>query len=191
VGAEDAVLVAGDVSWAMTLEECGFDFAFLEELPGRKILVRGNHDYWWQGIKNVRRALPANACALQNDSLALAGYAVCGCRGWSVPGEAEWRAEDEKIYRRELLRLEMALLDGQKHKLPLVAMLHFPPLLRDIRESGFTELLRRFEVKKCVYGHLHGAGTKSAVEGEVEGTEFHLSAMDHLNFTPRLLWQEE
>ncbi|MCL2817967.1 MAG: metallophosphoesterase, partial [Clostridiales bacterium] len=157
----------------------------------RKILVRGNHDYWWQAIKNVRRALPPNVYALQNDSLALAGHAVCGCRGWNIPGEAEWLADDEKIYRRELLRLEMALNDGSKHGLPLVAMLHFPPLLRDIRESGFMELLRRFQVKMCVYGHLHGPGIKNAVEGDVGGTEFCLSSMDHLRFMPRLLWQEE
>ena len=190
VSEEDTVLVAGDISWGMTLDDCRHDFEFLASLPGQIVLVRGNHDYWWQSISNVRQAIPPNVRALQNDSLVVGGRALCGSRGWQVPGYTKWSGEDEKIYLRELLRMEMSLKDGLKHDLPMAVMMHFPPLLRVGDESGFIELFERYGVDICVYGHLHDASAKKSVEGVIGGINFFNTTADHINFTPLLIWED-
>ena len=136
--------------------------AFSEKYPDVELkIIRGNHDYWWEGITKVRAALPEGMYALQQDAADLGDAVVCGTRGWLIPGE-EMRLEpqDEKIYQRELIRLELAL-DHAKSLAkgrPVVVMLHYPPLLRGQRESGFTRRMEAAGVQMCVYGHLHGAG---------------------------------
>ena len=190
VSEEDAVLVAGDISWGMSLADCRYDFDFLASLPGKIVLVRGNHDYWWQSISNVRQALPHNVRALQNDSLVIGGRALCGSRGWQVPGYAKWNTDDEKIYLRELIRMEMSLKDGLKHNLPMAVMMHFPPLLHTGDVNGFTELFERYGVDICVYGHLHDVSAKKSVEGCHDGINFFNTAADYLDFTPLLIWED-
>lgn len=186
---EDAVLMPGDTSWGMTMEECRYDFDFLSQLPGKIYLSRGNHDYWWQGITNVKKALPENVIPLNHDSAEVAGKSVCATRGWLLPGNKEWTKDDEKIYHRELLRLEMALEDGKKRGLPLVAMVHFMPLNNDGAKNGFLELLTRYEAETCIYGHLHGDDCQRAVEGKYSGIDFYNVSCDCRDFQPLFLWQ--
>lgn len=187
VGPEDVVLVPGDISWAMTLEQAQADLDYLGELPGRVLLIRGNHDYWWSAIGKVRNALPSNVSAIQNDHVMLPnGWAVCGTRGWTVPGGSGYDpAADEKIYAREQHRLklsvESALRAGAER---LFVMLHYPPVNDRHEPSAFTRLLEQYPVKHCVYGHLHGAAQRRALTGERAGIRYHLSACDAIGFKP-------
>ncbi len=188
VGPEDAVLMPGDTSWAMTLAAAAWDFDFLAQLPGHIYLGRGNHDYWWQGIGKLRQALPANVTPLHHSCACVGGRAVCSTRGWQLPGQGDGAEADAKILQRELLRLEMALAEGQATGLPLVAMLHYMPCQRQGQDSVFLELLRRYEVELCVYGHLHGGDCRHAVQGPCCGVELVNVSCDCLGFEPRLLW---
>lgn len=190
VGPADVVLMPGDISWAMTLDEAGHDFAYLAALPGQIVLIKGNHDYWWQSISRVRAALPANTVALQHSSIAIAGRAVCGSRGWLTPDHPDYReADDGKIYARELLRLSMALKEGAQSGLPLVALLHYPPVSQPGVYNEMMALLEEFSVSLCVYGHIHGQAAKHVAEGRYGGMEFVNASCDRIGFTPRLLWQ--
>ena len=185
VGSEDAVLVPGDISWAMQLSGASPDLAFVGRLPGRKILLRGNHDYWWSAVGKVRSALTGDTLALQNDSFTLGDYAVCGTRGWICPGANGFGPEDEKIYQRECMRLEMSLGKAEPGK-TILAMLHYPPFSEKQPDSGFTELLEAYHVETAVYGHLHGAAAhRTAFEGEKNGVTYACVAADYLAFRPR------
>lgn len=190
VRADDVVLVPGDISWAMTLEQARDDLAYLGKLPGRIILVRGNHDYWWSAIGRVRAALPSNVEAIQNDHVLLAdGWAVCGSRGWTVPGGPGYDpAQDEKLYERERQRLQMSLESavkaGARH---LFVMLHYPPVNDRYEPSAFTRLMEEYPVKHCVYGHMHGPSARRALTGERNGIRYHMVACDGIGFRPVLI----
>ena len=179
---EDIVLLPGDLSWAMHLEEALEDLEKIACLPGRKILLRGNHDYWWSSIGKLRRALPEGMYALQNDSLYMDGILFGGSRGWTIPmGEGDTGA-DIKIYQRERMRLEMSLGSG-RDKYPearLIALMHYPP--RTAYADGFSDILDRYGVSDCVYGHLHGPGIAGAVTGRCGGVRYHLVSCDSLGF---------
>lgn len=186
---QDLVLCPGDLSWAMKLEEMTGDLAFLAQLPGKILLIRGNHDLWWKSISKVRRALPPNVHALQNDFYPLpGGRAICGTRGWKCPGSADFTPQDEKIYQRELQRLQLSLDAAHKagHRVEIV-MLHYPPMNENHTASGFTEKMEAADVKLCVYGHLHGNDRKRAFTGNRNGITYRLVACDALNFTPTYL----
>lgn len=186
VKVEDLVIIPGDVSWALRLTEALPDLHWIAALPGQKLLVRGNHDYWWSGISKVRRVLPDGMYALQNDHHAWRNWAICGSRGWTCPGE-EWfdPARDEKIYRRELQRLELSLQSAVKAQFKqLIVALHYPPTNSRHEPSGFTELFARYPVKKCVYGHLHTEARATTLEGVWRGVEYYLVAADAVDFTP-------
>ena len=191
---EDTVLIAGDISWAMRMKEVREDLAELGELPGRKVLIRGNHDYWWGGISRVREALSPGMFALQHDALDLEAFVVCGTRGWMIPlGDTPMEPRDQKIYQRELCRLDLALESALSRAAgrPVVAMLHYPPLLKDQRTSGFTERLERAGVRLCVYGHLHGAGIQAGFSGEQGGVRYELTSCDSQEFRIRKVAQFE
>lgn len=184
---EDAVLLPGDISWAMTLAEAQADLAFIAALPGIKALLRGNHDYWWSSLSKVRAALPPGMHALQNDSLVLGGVAVVGSRGWVCPGSALFDpGQDQKLYERELIRLELSLKSAPKG-LPKLCMLHYPPFNERRQQSGFTDLIEAHGVERVLYGHLHGKSCKNAFEGLRNGVEYTLCSADHLDFTPKLI----
>ena len=180
---EDIVLLPGDLSWAMRLEEAAPQLAMIGELPGRKILLRGNHDYWWSAIGRVRAVLPEGMFALQNDALLLEDWVFCGTRGWILPGE-DTPAADRRIYERELLRLEMSLKAAQAlaEGRPIIAMLHYPPLTAAEPDSAPARLLSRYGVAHAVYGHLHGAALKTAFAGEHGGVVYHQVSCDGLGF---------
>ena len=180
---DDIVLLPGDISWAMSLPDAIPDLKAIGELPGKKVLLRGNHDYWWSSISRVRDALPENMYAVQNDCVCIDDTVICGTRGWNLPGE-QTTADDMKIYQRELLRLNMTLTQARRMAAdrPIVCMMHFPPLTEAVRDSGFVELLQQFGISDVVYGHLHGAGLKTAFKGEYRGIRFHLVSCDGLGF---------
>lgn len=183
----DLVLLPGDLSWAIRLEEAREDLASIAELPGQKLLLRGNHDYWWSSIGRVRRALPEGTWALQNDSVLIDGRLYAGSRGWTIPaGDAE--PEDVRIYERERLRLEMSLKNARAKDAdaPITAMMHYPPLTDEL--TGFSDILEAYGVTDCVYGHLHGAGLYGAVRGERRGVRYHQVSCDGLEFKLYLLY---
>ena len=182
VGEGDAVLIPGDISWAMQLDSALPDLEAIGRLPGKKILLRGNHDYWWSGISRLRDALPSGMYAIQNDAMLLGDTAFCGTRGWTLPGNGT-AAEDEKIYSRELQRMEMSLERAMKLRPErLVVMCHYPPLGEGGAQTPLSDLLERYPVDDVVYGHLHGPSLRSAVNGFAYGMRFHCVSCDGLQF---------
>lgn len=185
VGNEDIVLIPGDISWAMQLEDAVADLEAIGALPGRKVLLKGNHDYWWSSIAKVRACLPPNMYAIQNDALCLDEYVFCGTRGWSLPTDQNpLSPQDNKIYQREVLRLQLSLENAVPllHGKSLVVLLHFPPLLADGTETEFTYLLEQYPVEAVVYGHLHGAGISAGFCGKRNGIVYQLVSCDALHF---------
>ncbi len=183
VKAEDVVLLPGDLSWAMRMEDALMDLREIGALPGRKILLKGNHDFWWSSISRLRGALPDGMYALQNDCVQIDETVFCGSRGWALPGQ-ENGEQDVKIYNRELMRLEMAL-KAARTAAPqgrLIAMMHYPPLLSSGEDTGFTALMERYRASDVVYGHLHGQGIRGAFQGERRGVRYHLTSCDALGF---------
>lgn len=156
---DDLVLMAGDFSWAMKLEDAVADFEMLKTLPGKKIIIRGNHDYWWKSISAVRAALPESFYAIQNDAMKFGDIVVCGTRLWNLPdGVKALTAENEKIYKRELIRLELTLQSAAKLRQEgdkLICMLHYPPYTFKEEDSEVTALLEKYRVDAVVYGHIH------------------------------------
>ena len=181
VQADDTVLLPGDLSWAIRLEEALEDLRAIGRLPGTKLLLRGNHDYWWSSIGRVRRALPEGMLALQNDSVLIGERLYAGTRGWMLPGP-ELSEDDLRIYNRERLRLEMSLKHARRRDaaLPITVMLHYPPLTEE--EPGFSDILEAYGVTDCVYGHLHGPAIYGAVRGERRGVRYHQVSCDGLGF---------
>ncbi len=186
VGEDDLVIVAGDISWAMHLSEAAPDLKWLADLKGTKVLIKGNHDYWWNSIAKVRARLPASIYALQNDHLLWAGQAICGTRGWICPGEDGFDNEhDQKIYLREAQRLKLSLESAvSESRFEIIAALHFPPYNRKGQPSAFTEILEQYSVKLCVFGHIHDSGRDSIFQGEKNGVTYRFIAADGINFTP-------
>ncbi|MBQ6326819.1 MAG: metallophosphoesterase [Clostridia bacterium] len=185
---EDLVLLPGDLSWAMRLEEAAEDLASIAALPGTKLLLRGNHDYWWTAIGRVRRMLGDGMYALQNDSILIDGRLYAGTRGWSIPAPDAADDDDLRIYQRERMRLEMSLKSARSRdaNAPITVMMHFPPLTAE--QPGFSDILEAYGVQDCVYGHLHGAGLYGAVRGEHRGVRYHQVSCDGLDFRMYLLY---
>ncbi len=191
VRSDDVVLIAGDISWAMYLQDAVKDLELIGALPGTKILIRGNHDYWWSGISKVRAVLPEGTYCLQNDALKIGKYVFAGSRGWSVPetGAAQ-SAEDAKIFEREIIRMEMSLTAADKLREEgdkLIAMIHYPPFNSRYENSPFTELFRRFGVNKVVYGHLHGVESRTELVRVKQGAEYFLTSCDKLGNVLKLV----
>ena len=180
---EDTVLLCGDISWAMKLEECGPDFSFIQSLPGTKVLIKGNHDYWWTTRKKMERFCQENGFSsirfLQNDCYVYGEEVLCGTRGWLFDLNDP---QDEKVHNRELGRLRLSLESAQGR--PVIAFLHYPPLYQTQVEQDFIDLLKEYGVKQCFYGHLHGKSCAYAFQGEYEGIQFRLISADYLGFCP-------
>ena len=181
----DTVVLAGDTSWAMKLEEAAQDFAFLQSLPGEKLLLKGNHDYWWSTARKMEAFFAAagfdSLHLLHNNAYHREGLALCGTRGWLFePGQAH----DEKIMARELGRLRASLSAAGQAGDELLAFLHYPPVFPGANAPQVVELLRQYGVRRCFYGHLHGASIRSAVQGLHGGVEYRLISADALGFCP-------
>lgn len=185
---EDTLVLLGDLSWALSLEESEADFAWINEIPGRKIVLKGNHDYWWNTAAKFSRFCEENGfenfALLNNNSFEYNGYAICGTRGWFYEEERSGE-HDEKVFRRELLRLEASLKSAGD--LPKIVFLHYPPRYKGYTCDEILELLRKYDVRQCYYGHLHGASHGLALEGIWDGVEYRLVSADKLNFKPLLV----
>lgn len=185
IGSEDTTVLMGDLSWALGLKEAKADFAWMNEIPGRKIILKGNHDYWWSTVKKFETFCAENGFEdfhiLNNNHFEYEGVAICGTRGWFFEEERSGQ-HDEKVFKRELLRLENSLKSAGD--LPKIVFLHYPPRYKGYECREILELLERYEVRKCYYGHLHGGSHGLALEGQWDGVEFKLLSADRLNFRP-------
>lgn len=176
----DIVLLAGDLSWAMKLSDALDDIAELSDLPGKKIIIRGNHDYWWSSYNKLVNALPENFYALQNNAVRINKTVFCGTRGWNIAEDND-SAEDKKIYARELIRLELALKDAEQKKQEgdiIIGMIHYPPFGVRCASSAFTELFSRYGAQKVVYGHLHGKEVFATKYAKIQNVEYYLTSCD-------------
>jgi predicted phosphohydrolase len=187
VSEDDTVFVLGDVSWGLKFEEATPDIEWIHRLPGRKIMLKGNHDLWWQSVTRLR-ALHEDMYFMQYDSVALGdGVVLCGSRGWLTPQEQSFSADtDRKIYERELIRLRMSLDDAAgKGAERLICGLHFAPSARPGTGSAFMDIFEEYGVERVVYGHLHGREAfGKGVKGERNGVRYDLVSADYINFKP-------
>ncbi len=182
---EDTTVLMGDLSWALNLEEAREDFAWIDQIPGRKIILKGNHDYWWSTAAKFYKFCEqnefSNQLVLNNNCYTYGDYAICGTRGWFYE-EDRGDQHDEKVFKRELLRLETSLkAAGDMQKL---VFLHYPPRYKGYTCDEILELLDRYGVRQCFYGHLHSFSHGLAMEGQWDGVDFRLLSADRLNFRP-------
>lgn len=178
---DDVVLIAGDVSWAMKLCDAMPDLEYISALKGNKIIIRGNHDYWWNGISAIRKVLPEKLFALQNDALKIGDYIFCGTRGWTCPEFSHKTPEDEKIYNREIIRLGLCLQEAkrlQTNNEKIVVMLHYPPFNSKLEDNEFTKLIESNEVSFVVYGHLHAYDKKQQLITYKNNVKYYLTSCD-------------
>ena len=186
---DDTVILPGDFSWATYLSNAEKDFAFLNELPGKKILLKGNHDYWWTTVTNMKIYLEEKGFTtidfLYNNSYCIENKIIVGTRGWNSI-EAE---ESEKMLNRETIRLKLSIENGLQNygkDKEIICFMHYPPITQNNlhyqKFSQFVAIMKEYGIKKCYYGHLHGPSHKDAVEGEIEGITFKLVSADYLNF---------
>ena len=186
---EDTVVVAGDISWAMKLEEAVADFAFLNGLPGEKLLLKGNHDYWWSTRSKIDAFFQEQGFStlhiLHNCAYRVGDVAVCGTRGWLYNSET---AEDKKIVAREAGRLLASLAEGEKLGGEPMVFLHYPPVYDSMECGGILDILEERRVSHCYFGHIHGQyAARKALVGEYRGVRMHLISCDFVNFTPVLV----
>lgn len=183
VSDNDTVIVCGDISWALCLNEAIPDLEWLAKLPGRKLLLRGNHDYWWTSLAKMQARFGNSLEFIQNGCLLAEDIAVCGTRGWILPSAEVFTAEDEKIYRREGIRLELSLKAAAALKpKAIITALHYPPLFAPEERTLFTDLMEKYGVSQCVYGHIHGENHVIVYEGLRAGVNYKLVSCDTQNF---------
>lgn len=182
---DDTTILLGDLSWALDLSQAHKDFTWINDIPGKKIILKGNHDYWWSTASKFYKFCEDNGFSnqwiLNNNHYEYDRWAICGTRGWFFE-ENRTTAHDEKVFQRELIRLEASLKSAGE--LPKMVFLHYPPRYQGYECKEILALLEKYEVRRCFYGHLHGASQKMAAEGLWNGIEFRLVSADYLNFKP-------
>lgn len=190
IGSEDTVIIPGDISWGLKLEEAKYDLDWVDRLPGHKVLFKGNHDLWWSGITKLNK-MYENMTFIQNGYHFAEGLYICGTRGWITPDNDDFEEADSKIYKREILRLESSLKsaeaamdDGGE----ILGVLHYPPVSKTSHFSAFQQVFEDHGVKKVIYGHVHGEeGFRNAIKGNHHGIDYDLVSLDYLNCRPILL----
>ncbi len=185
VGPEDTVVVAGDISWGMSLEQSLADFRYLESLPGTKILLKGNHDYWWTTKSKMETFFDRHGFfslkILHNNSYFVEGVYLCGSRGWLFE---QGESQDQKVLAREAGRLSASLASTGDGPGERIVFLHYPPLMGDQSSPEILNVLAQYQISRCFYGHLHGASCGYAFQGKSQGTDFRLISADYLKFQP-------
>ena len=185
---EDTIIHPGDFSWGMKLEDTIPDFEYLNSLPGKKILLKGNHEYWWTTITNMKKFLKENDFNnidfLQNNSIVVENKIICGTRGWTLNNiETE---NSKRILAREAIRLELSIKDAisktENEEKEIIVFMHYPPIIKQVLHTDFFKILKKYNIKRCYYAHLHGESHKEAFEGEFDGINFELVSSDYLNF---------
>ena len=180
---DDIVLIGGDISWAMKIEDAKLDLDSLRDLKGKVVMIKGNHDYWWSGIGKVRDIMPPSFYALQNDSIKFGNTIICGSRCWCVPGSPDFTEQDRKIYNRETERLKLSLKSAVKDRQEgdkLIALVHYPPFNVRRENSAFTEIFEEYKVDAVVYGHLHGKDVRSDKLLIKNGIKYFLTSCDQV-----------
>jgi predicted phosphohydrolase len=190
---DDVVFVPGDVSWALKFEDAMPDLEWIRALPGKKVFLKGNHDLWWNSISRLREIWPDEMLFIQNDSIVMGEgdnrAVLTGSRGWLTPQDKNYAKQtDEKIYRRELVRMRLALESARKTGITrIIAAMHYPPTGGG-DESEFTELLGEFGVETVIYGHLHGRDSfRKGLNGNFGGIDYHLVSADYIDFKPKFI----
>ena len=185
VKSEDTVILPGDFSWAMYLDETDKDFEFINNLPGEKILLKGNHDYWWTTVTSMRKYIKEenfeNIDFLYNNSYEIENKIIAGTKGWNISEEQE----DIRLTKREVARLELSIKSGIEkygNDKEIIVFMHYPPLTKTNIDTDYTRLMKKYGIKRCYYGHLHANSIKDAVEGNVDGIEYKLVSSDGLDF---------
>ncbi len=183
----DTVVIPGDISWAMSLEQAKKDFAFLHSLPGKKLIMKGNHDYWWTTKRKMDIFLTENGfdslTILHNNAFRVGDFTLCGSRGWFFDAENS----DSKVLLREAGRLDMSIQEGKKLGGELIVFLHYPPVMSNMRCNEMMNVLKKHGIERCYYGHLHGESTLRAVKETVDGIKFSLVSADFLEFCPKII----
>jgi len=180
----DMVLISGDISWSMKMENGIRDLEWIHNLPGKKVMIKGNHDYWWSSITKLNN-LYDDMKFIQNNFFCYEEYAICGTRGWICPGGESFSKSDEKVYSRELMRLRLSLDAARKNGFEkFIVMIHYPPMNEKSLESGFIEIFKEYNVEKVIYGHIHGPSLAKALNGVLDGIEYILTSGDYLDFNP-------
>ena len=183
VDEEDVVLISGDISWAMYLEDAVADLKEIGELPGHKVIIKGNHDYWWNSVTKVKEILGRKSYVIQNDALKIGSFVFLGTRGWNCPDKA-WTEQDEKIYLREGQRLALSIAAANKIKEDgdtFVGMMHFPPFNVRREDSIFTKTFEESGIRTVVYGHLHGKNCRVSPKVVKNGVSYYLTSCDQVN----------
>ena len=181
VSDDDLVLIAGDISWAMSIDDAVKDISTFAALKGKKIIIKGNHDYWWSGIGKVRDSLPESVYALQNNSVKIGDVVICGSRGWTVPGAPDFTEQDLKLYKRETERLKLSLSSAKKlaeNGEKIIAMIHYPPFNVRRESSAYTDIFEEFGVDSVIYGHLHGKDVRADKFLIKNGIKYYLTSCD-------------
>ena len=180
---KDTVVIAGDISWAMDFNQLKADFDFIEKLNGNKIIIKGNHDFWWNTITKMNNFVNENGYKtisfLYNNSVTVNNASICGSRGWLYDSE---EPTDEKVLAREIMRIRRSLESAECEE--KIVFLHYPPISQNSCCDEIISLLKEYGIKKCFFGHLHGEAAKYACEGEIDGINFKLISCDRLKFTP-------
>ncbi len=186
LGATDTCVICGDVTWSMSLESSLEDFKFVDSLPGKKIILKGNHDYWWSTASKITSFFSKNnintISILNNNCYRVDNAAICGTRGWFAD-EVTGSAQDKKIMAREILRLEASLTAaGESNE--KICFLHYPPVFNNYICHDIIDIMKKYGVRSCWYGHIHGQGHRFAVTGEFDGIDYHMVSADYVNFSP-------
>lgn len=187
---KDLILIPGDISWGLKLDDAFNDLKKINDLPGIKILSKGNHDYWWSSKNKLENLDLVNMIFLQTSSVLIEDIGIVATRGWMSRDSEEFNEKDEKVFRRELNRLDLAL-DSIKNKIleKKIVMIHYPPFnFKDSSPNEFAEIMDKHKVDICIYGHLHGEGHKFSVEGRINNIDYYLVSSDYLEFKPKLIY---
>ncbi len=187
ISENDTVVIPGDISWAMSLEEAATDLVFLNDLPGKKYILKGNHDYWWNTAKKMEKFFADNGLStlsiIHNNSVQVENKILCGTRGW-IYDDKKINQNDIKVLKREAGRLEASISSCGDTDLEKIVFMHYPPIFGNIRCEDIMDILHRYNIKRVYYGHIHGPAHSLAVNGEHEGIEFRLISCDYTDFTP-------
>lgn len=188
INEEDKVVIPGDISWGLKMHEAKYDLDWIDALPGHKIILKGNHDLWWNGINRMNKMYDS-IFFLQNDFCYTEGVYICGTRGWLTPDNEDYGPDDERIYNRELIRMKASLdkarNDAKDADAQIIVAVHYPPVSKPSAFSGFQQLFEDYGVKRVIYGHIHGEdGFRNAVKGVHHGVDYSLVSLDYLNCMP-------
>ena len=188
VNEDDLVIVPGDISWSTYLEDCYEDFNFINNLKGQKIILKGNHDYWWSTLNKMNKFVEENGFNtinfLQNNSYQYENFSICGTRGWSIKSSSN-NELNSKIFDREKRRLILSLEDAkQKSDGEIIVAMHYPPVEKENLSYDFIDIMKQYDVKICIYGHLHAQSIKNAITGDFCGIDLRLVSCDSVNFSP-------